>query len=185
MRSVALPFLITILAFSFAGAQKATWKSDPKQAANLADFANAASYQIRPPKGYQSMNRKGPSGEMAYAWAGVTRQDGTRAMLMVAIAPMKKGDKTSLDDLVAGAVGSVGKARTGFHKDKPEYGTMAGLKFVRVGWSGKMGSFTTKGFHYVAKDGKQVVILWSQDVVPGGESALKLAEASIRTFRKG
>lgn len=127
----------------------------------------------------------GPDGSKAFAWTSTPRADGTRPMLMLATAPIPSNDKSTLDQVAKKLVGGIRARRTKFHEDAPQHGSIGGLKFVLIRWSGiAENGMKTRGFNYVAIDGSRLVELWSQDVLPGGEGALKLAEASILTCKK-
>lgn len=145
-------------------------------------------FTIRPPKGYSPETRPGPNGSMATGWAGQPRADGTRPQVMVfrvklpAAELQKYTVETALDELLF----SLRIKRRHWTRTTPEKGLINGLVFARTRWKGEdiASGFTLHGFVYVAILNDTLVQLSSQDVEPHHEAALKLAEASVLTFKK-
>lgn len=152
----------------------------------LAPSVKVGGYKIRPPKGYQARSQAGPGGSVAYAWTGAPRPDGTSPMLMLAIAPIPSGTTSTVQQVAEQFIGAVQRRRTNFHQGRPQTGTIGGLKFVRIAWTGTASEISRKmeGIQYVAIDNGHVVEIWSQDVLPASRQALKLSEAAILSFRK-
>jgi hypothetical protein len=167
-------------------AQGKSWKADAGMVAKLAAPATVMGYRIRPPKGYQQFQQPGPEGSTAFAWVGPVREDGTRSMMMLVVAPIAKGERPPVNEAVKAMVDSIKKSRTHFHQEPTENGTLDGVAFARIRWSGtKTGmGMNVEGVNYAAIDGDRVVYLWTQDVVPSCAASLKLTQASLLTFAK-
>lgn len=107
-------------------------------------------------------------------------------LMLITITPKGADAKTTLDVIARKMVDGVRQRRSEWKRGPIERKRFNGLDFVRIAWSGRNADsgLDTEGVHYVLRDGAQVVVLWTQDVVPEGRAALRLAEASIRTFRK-
>lgn len=164
------------------------WPADPAFVKMLAPRVTVAEYSFQPPKGYQKIERPGPDGSLAFAWAGPVRPDGSRSMMMLITLTTPHGEKALSAEGVAGKmVQGVQRRRTDWHQRKTETGSLGGLKFARIAWTGTEPplGMHVQGVHYAAKDGVKYVVLWTQDFQPEGAASLKLCEAAIRTFKKG
>lgn len=145
-------------------------------------------FTIRTPKGYSPQTRPGPHGSIATAWAGPPRADGTRPQVMVLTVrlPLEELQKYNLAQALDELVSSLRARRRNWTQTATEKGLINDLVFVRTRWKAEDLSSGLKmhGFVYVAFIDDMLVQLSSQDVEPHHEAALKLAEASILTFKK-
>ncbi len=163
------------------------WSVDPMMLAELVAEVGTPGFHIRPPRSYKLTQRSGPQGAKVFVWRGAARSDGTAPYLMVVITTHPPGGQplpaveTALDRVL-------GDARwrwEEWQRTSSEVGQVNGLRFGRVRWSGiePNAGVKTHGFLYVAIEGRTIIQLSSQDVEPHHDTALKVAETSILTFR--
>jgi hypothetical protein len=163
--------------------------ADPKDDDRLAPYQDVAGYQVRPPKGYdrQPPPPGAPAGVTATAWTGPRRPDGTAPMLMVLVLDPPPGtpDK-SADEFMASVLDGIKRRRSTWDQSAAEPVTINGLSFLRVRWSGTDTATgrAMRGFVYAGKHDGRYVQVSSQDIDPGHEADLALAEAAALTLRK-
>jgi hypothetical protein len=172
------------------------WQSDPQLDDRLGAYEDLAGFQVRPPKGYarQQPPANTTTGVEMFGWAGPKRADGITPsfILIVMTPPPNEPDADAPAEKFLGSLlEAIKRRRTGFAVTPTEAGEVGGRPFVRARWSGVANepgaSFNgkpLKGFVYAAKVGKQFVQASSQDLDPGGEVDLALAEAAALTLRK-
>lgn len=162
-----------------------SWTPNPALTGKLGPVTPVAGFQVRPPRGYAPLAIN-PGGGTITAWRGAARADGSRPVVMfqrVLIAPKEQGRYTLAQAfgmfMKSGAKGDPSYAQT-----PTETGTLAGVPFVRASWrkTDETGR-KMQGFNYMGRRGGEFFLLGSQDASPEAESALALAEASVRTFR--
>jgi hypothetical protein len=197
MRFNPRPFLLFTFLFAIlhaAGCSREkpigpNWPPDPALLDQLDSFKDVGAYQIRAPKGYAELpDWPAPAGSKAYGWAGAQRPDGTAPSVtaMLVTPPAGQADSTTLEVFLQEARAGVKRRRVDWTQTAAEGGQISGMNFLRARWTGTEPNKKWKmhGFIYVARDKSTFIQLSSQDVEPNHDSALKLAEASILTFKK-
>jgi hypothetical protein len=164
------------------------WEPDKALLEQLEPYQDVDGYQVRPPRGYASIQPPTPPGSKVFSWAGMPRADGTAPIFTVLIAtPTREEAKgITLENFVERMLAAVKALRQDWQQTPAERGQVNGLSMLRTTWQGTapQGNFRMRGFDYFAQDGGTFICIRSQDVAPHGEQALKLAEAAALTFRK-
>ena len=164
-----------------------SWAPEPSLLEQLDAESAGSGFTIRPPRGYQLIKQTGPNGSHVFGWKGGQRPDGVSPYLMVSVAPIPPGEHSAegLEQALDAFLGGVQRRRTSWARTPTERGHIGALEFVRATWSGVEPSRNIKmhGFSYVTATGEAIVQISSQDVDPGDETTLKLAEASALTFK--
>jgi hypothetical protein len=185
---VVITGLTAVAARGQAGGESHEWVPDRALVEQLGAAEDVAGYTIRPPKGFQIQTPNTAPNLKWFAWAGEPREDGTRPAVTLQIITPPPGESFDmpLERLADRLLAAVKRRRTNWQQGPAEKGAVNGMPFVRIRWSGTNPEVNrnTEGFVYVAVDGKDVVQLSGQDVVPGGSQALRLDEASALTFKK-
>ena len=178
---------MTLLALlPILSAAQGSWTPSPAMLPKLATYQKVEGYSIRPPKGYTGQQQnQGPA--VGQAWVSQPRPDGVRSWIMVVVG--KKPPTGKMPDLkvVARTFAAATKnLRTDWKMTEPELGKLGGIAFARIRWTGTEPNTKMKmrGFIFAAIDGDKVIQISSQDVEPGAEKPLALAEASALTFKK-
>ena len=173
-----------------SSAPPAVWQPDAKLLDELGPMATIDEYRVRPPKEY-TFNPPPPNSSAnlkAFYWAGKTREDKTAPHLLIRVAspPPAEAKDGTLERHFEEMLEGFKRRRTNWMQTSPERGQINGMTFMRAYWSGIDADKQWKmhGFIYASKDGSVFILLSSQDVEPNHEQALKVAEASVLTFRK-
>jgi hypothetical protein len=171
------------------GGQGEVWTVPADQQDKLADYVSfGKGYRIRPPKGYTQQTQSGPRGETAYVWISQPRPDGLKSQVMVGIAtpPPQEAKLLTPEADLQSMLNSFKKDLQDWSQTDTERGEINGMAFVRARWSGTriMTGHKVHGFCYVTVQNQEFIKILSQDVEPGHEARLKLAEASALSFRK-
>jgi len=165
------------------------WVSDPALDNRLDPYQNVAGIRIRPPKGYALMkSEEKPGGAEMFAWVGTRREDGTAPMIAVAVLLPPPEDRTMLlTEFLNGMLDGVARQKLNSKVAVAEFGKVDGVPFARARWEGtdRATMVRLRGFSYAARydDGTYVHVM-SQDVDPGHEAELSLAEAAALTLRR-
>jgi hypothetical protein len=107
-------------------------------------------------------------------------------MVAAVTMPAEEGEppthEAALEKLLAG----IERQRQDWKQSPTQKGTIAGQVFARAYWAGTSAEHGVKmrGLNYVMVEGRTILQVSSQDVEPHHTEALKLAEASVLTFRK-
>ncbi|MBP3953932.1 hypothetical protein J8F10_01270 [Gemmata sp. G18] len=165
-----------------------TTAPDPKLESKLAPYQDVSGFQIRPPEGYTAIpSPKSPPGTTMWGWAGTRRPDGTAPSLtvMVATPPPGEADKSG-EEFLNILLGGIQRRRTNWEQSAVETVAVNGLTMYRARWSGTDPGTgkAMRGFQYASKNGSQYIQIGSQDVDPGHEVDLALADAAALTLRK-
>lgn len=174
------------------GAALPEWWSDENHLSRLADevaFPERPEYRYRVPKGLRLTRRVGPGGAPVAAYLGEKRQDGSIPLMDVMIVTPPPGQETrkSLEEAAQIMLSPYRNSMQHWVQGPFERGTIGGLTFVRVNWSGmnprarKPGKL--HGVFYVALDGPTIIQLQSNDA-GSNEEWLSLVRSSIHSFRK-
>jgi hypothetical protein len=121
------------------------------------------------------------------AWGGSVRPDGTAPMFQLVLVSPPPGQRPpGVDQFLTSMLDGVRRRRQNWSQSPPEWGTINGLAFLRIRWSGTEPSKGWKmhGVMYAAFDGRAFIQLHTQDIEPHHEQALKIGEAATLTFRK-
>jgi hypothetical protein len=175
---------------SSSSASLPVWQPDAKLLDELGPMTTIDEYQVRPPKEY-TFNPPPPNSSAnlrAFYWAGKTREDKTGPHLLIRVASSPRGEakertlERHFDEMLEGFK----RRRTNWTQTSPEHGQINGMAFIRAYWAGTDVDKQWKmhGFIYAGEGASVSILLSSQDVEPNHEQALKVAEASVLTFRK-
>jgi hypothetical protein len=154
----------------------------------LADEVEIEGYLVRPPLGYPKVAPKTTPGAKHFFWGGTKRADGMAPVFAVTIGTPPRNERPqSLDQGLREFLGGFQRgnatdwATTPFSEVR-----INDLVFVQTRWSGinvKSGR-KTHGFNFLAMDGGTAIVIYSQDVEPHHEEALKLSESAAASFRR-
>lgn len=164
------------------------WRPDAALLNRLAPVARVGQFELRPPKGYAMQRKPGPGKSEGVAWVSAPREDGTRSYVMLVIAqlPAKEARKYTPEQTLDKMLQGVQARRTkDWKRSATEHGMLNGLPFLRARWSGvaQEAPLKLRGFHYLTVLDGKIIQLSSQDL-ESNPNALKLAEASVLTFKK-
>lgn len=163
------------------------WKSPQAWSAKLAPARRFGFGEIRAPKGYQLQQKPAPGGQ-GYAWVGSAGADGTRPYLMLLnlTMPEKEAKKYTAEKVLNSFLQNIKARHDNWQRSTAERGTINGTPFIRARWSGthREAGMGMHGFIYVAKSGRSLIQLSSQQTQPDDFEALKLAEVAALTFKK-
>jgi hypothetical protein len=189
-------FLLAISAID-AAAQRTkptdSWKPDAALLKQLEAPIKVGDYSIRIPKGYekQQPNTPTPEGVSVWGWTGAPRRDGTKPsitmMIMTPPPAQREQIKAMTLEQVAGRfIEGQKRQRTNWKIEASEKGTVNGLSFVRMRWSGvnPAQNMEMRGVLYVARDGNTLIQMASQDPTAHSKQTLALAEAAVLTFKQ-
>ncbi len=190
----AIGFWCVLAVFSLAAAHAAPvakklpqWKSPAAWSAKLAPARKFNFGEIRAPKGYSLQQKPAPGGQGA-AWVGSEGTDGTRPYLMVLslTLPEKEAKKYTAESALNSFLQGIKARHENWSRSTAERGTINGTTFIRARWSGRHreADVGMHGFIYVAKNGRSLIQMSSQQTQPDDYEALKLAEAAALTFKK-
>ncbi len=164
------------------------WQPDPTLVEQLGPYEDIDGFQIRPPKGYQSMQVPGaPAGAKVVAWAGPERADGTRpSVQLMLLSPPPEAPIYTIEQVLDSSLRNTKKRRSEWQQTATESGQVNGIAFVTASWQGTITEVGMKGHgvEYAGKEGATIIQLKTQDVEPHHGEALKLGIAAILTFRK-
>jgi predicted Zn finger-like uncharacterized protein len=171
------------------GGQGEVWTIPADQRDKLADYVSfGKGYRIRPPKGYTELTKPGPGGTTAHAWMCQPRPDGVRSHLRVitGTAPPEEANRYTPEKALQSMLNALKQYQENLSPTATEHGEINGVPFVRARWSGTNIETGKKmhGFVYACLQGQEFIQITSEDVEPGHEAPLKLAEASALSFRK-
>lgn len=146
-------------------------------------------YGLCPPKDYKFIadrEKRISLGNTAYtgAWVGQLRSDLSRPQVQITIFDFEKPDKRSLEQILTKMIELIKEGKVNFSQGPIERGQINGLEFARCEWNGKFRDEPMRGILYIAVDGPTILMLSTQDLEQYSIDALKVAEASIRTFKK-
>lgn len=192
--------LLWVLCFVLIGggatarAQQATalpqWSPSQKLLTKLGALVSVEGFLLQPPDNYTLVvpDSGVPEGVSSYVWVGPGRKDETHPILMLNLLVPPAGDaqKVTLAQVATTLLAEIKSARRDWTQTPAEAGTVQGLKFVRIGWTGvdRKEKRKMQGWLMVAREGDTFIEFASQDVVPYAEQTLALAEASARTFKR-
>jgi hypothetical protein len=190
-KSLLFAAAITLLAPNFSNAQTGElpkWTADQAMLDRLGEAVEVEGYELWPPKDYEpSPNAPTPPVGKMHAWIGRARPDGGRPFVMLTLIPappsVPEGPE-ALDGVLQRLLDGVKRRSMEWEQSEFEKGTINGVTFVRSRWKATQMNKQLEGVTYAAIDGRTVIQLWSQDVVPVQDQAIDLADASIMTFRK-
>ena len=185
---VALVGTTTALLYVFVWMKPAppTLKPGPQL---LADEVEIEGYLVRPPLGYPKVAPKtAPTGAKNFFWGGTKRADGMAPVFAITIGTMPRNERPpTLDQALREFLGGFQRANaTGWATTPFSEVRINDLVFVQTRWSGmnaKSGR-KTHGFSFLAMDGGNAIVIYSQDVEPHHEEALKLSESAAASFRR-
>ena len=163
------------------------WKSPQAWSAKLAPAHRFSFGEIRAPKGYNLQQKPAPGGQ-GYAWVGNEGTDGTRPYLMLLdiTLPEKEAREYSTEKALNSFLQSIKARHENWQRSTAERGTISGTPFIRARWSGthREAGVGMHGFVYVAKNGRSLIQISSQQTQPDDFQSLKLAEAAALTFKR-
>ncbi len=163
------------------------WKLPTAWSEKLAPARKYNFGEIRAPKGYSLQQKPAPGGQ-GYAWVGSEGSDGTRPYFMVLnlTMPAAEAKKYTAEAVLNSFLQGVKARHENWSRSAAEHGTINGTAFIRARWSGthREAGIGMHGFIYVAKNGRSLVQLSSQQTQPDDYQALQLAEAAALTFKK-
>lgn len=163
------------------------WTPEKEMLDKFDDYIDFEGYQIRLPKGYKAIEpSQVPPFSKAYVWAGESREDGTRPMIMIMlITPPPDSVKHTSQEVLERIVGKIKQYRNNWQQRAIEEGQVNNLKFLKTSWQGqdKQTQVNMQGFEYVTQDDSSFVHIRTQDMEQYPDS-LKIGNASILTFRK-
>jgi len=149
----------------------------------------AEDYQVRPPAGWEVAGRGGP-GKVGKAFMAPVLPNKARPYVQVMLLglPDFRTTKRTADDFLTLRLRNF-QSRIDpktWKADKPEDGTINGIKFARIHFSGSYGEEKTpeQGFLYVARDHYWVVEISGFDADPTTTQDIKFAEATALSFIK-
>jgi hypothetical protein len=168
----------------------AKWQSDPALDERLAPYQQVGGFRVRTPKDYLPIDAPNagaiPPGSELFGWTGPRRPDGTSPSFTVVVMtlPPEVSNYTT-EELLTEMLGGVARRRSSFKVSPVEAGEAGGLSLVRARWVGtdKESGVQMRGFMYVGKHAGQFVQVSSQDIEPGRDADLALAEAAALTLR--
>jgi hypothetical protein len=173
-------------------ARREVWTIPVEQQDRLADYDSfGRGYRIRPPQGWTKGIASGPEGYTGYAWRS-QRPDGwwAEVMMVSTILPPQEADRHTPETALQSLLNAIKKQHQNLTPTTTEQGEINGLPFVRARWSGttiadRFGtSKRIHGFCYVCLQGRELIQITGQNVEPGHEAPLALAEASALSFQK-
>lgn len=169
-------------------AQISQWKSDKVFEKQFASAIKIEGYNVHPPKTYQEGQVDIPGGKVI-SWTGAARKDGTLPAMFLDFLPVVPEKEVKEHDLKWAAtqiLAGMNSQRKNWKPEKAETGSINGLTFVRIRWSGFDETWNRKiqGVIYVMLDGNKPIALNGQDVFPESKKTLPIIEASILTFKK-
>jgi Tol biopolymer transport system component len=191
---VVWAFVLLFCGIGAARAQQALalpeWTPSPTLLKKLGPVSSIEGYTLHPPAGYKLLVPDSglPEGVASYIWVGEGRKDNTHPILMlnILIPPAATPQNLTLIQIATSLLAEVKEARSDWMQTPSEAGTIQGMKFVRIGWTGidRKEKRKMQGWILVARDGDTFLELNSQDVATEAPQALPLAEAAARTFQR-
>lgn len=191
-----IPFLILlILVFVGCGADHGpapttpnlpVWTADSQLLSQLQTPSSHDGYSMQIPADFGKEKQIRSNVYQPDGFAGKPREDGTRASIVVTIQKLQDFETrgTTSAGLVREAIDSIRSRRTNFVASDPEIGTIDGIEFAKINWSGtepKM-NIAAKGTMYCASTDERYITISVQDVADAPDNQLELAEAAVLTF---
>lgn len=163
------------------------WKSPVAWSTKLAPARKFNFGEIRAPQGYSLQQKPAPGGQ-GYAWVGREGADGTRPYLMLLglTLPEREAKQYTAEKALNTFLQGIKARHENWSRSAAERGTINGTPFIRARWSGthREAGVGMQGFVYVAKNGRSLIQMSSQQTQPDDFQALNLAEAAALTFKK-
>jgi len=196
LKNIIVTGMIAIICTSAASSaiwargHKKNWQPDPITAGKMdAAVPIYDDYQVQPPTGWEGKRAGGP-GKIGKTFKAPPLPDGSQPYVQVMLMGLPGADRdprTVEDFLKLHLPNFQGRFDTATWKaGKNEEGTINGIKFVRMHFSGLYGpkKVPEQGFIYEARDGNWVIEITGFDADPTTTDDLKFAEASALTFVK-
>lgn len=166
------------------------WTPSPALLKQLDPTVSVEGFLLQPPAEYKLLVPDSglPAGVSSYIWVGPGRKDGTHSVLMLnfLIPANDQMQNLTLNQLADGLLLEIKEARRDWTQTPAETGTIQGMKFVRIGWTGidRVEKRKMWGWMMVAHEGDTIIQLVSQEVSPKALASLDLAEAAARTLKR-
>ncbi|MCE3017041.1 MAG: hypothetical protein ACK56W_00220 [Pirellula sp.] len=164
------------------------WVPEPSMDSLLSPPEIIEGFSIRPPAGYSGMVASGaPQGFMTKVWKGEARPDGTSpSVQLMLMSPPLSNSIPNVDVGVRKALDGLQRIRANWTESPVTRGTMHGVDFSRVTWTGDHKEMGVKmqGVIYIAMLNGVFIQLSTQDLDVHASDSIKLCESSLRTFAK-
>lgn len=145
-------------------------------------------FSIRPPAGFSGMVAPGtPQGAMTKVWKGEARPDGTSPSIqLMLMSPPLSNSIPNVEVGVRKALDGLQRIRANWTESPVTRGTLHGVDFSRVTWTGNHKALGTKmqGVIYIAMLNGVFIQLSTQDLDIHANESSKLCESSLKTFAK-
>jgi hypothetical protein len=129
-----------------------------------------------------------PPGMRFFAWGGTKRPDTTAPVFNVMVGTPPPGERIGTpDQALADWIEASRRNHLSNWRETPFSNVeINGLTFTYKRWSGinAKSGLQIHGIAFLAMDGKNVIIIASQDVVWHHEEALKISESAAASFRR-
>lgn len=184
-KSLLVSSLLLVSSRAYA-ADTPPWTPDEQVLPQLAETVTEDLFSLRPPAGYERVERNGPTGSRLLSWVSALRADQTRGYIMFLIVPIPAGEEklslpVQLDKLLKG----VENQRAAYNRTDIQTGNVNGTPFARAYWQGidKRTGVKMAGFYYLARGGGNLIGISSQDLKDNQATDLHLAETSALTVQ--
>jgi hypothetical protein len=171
---------------------ESVWEPDPKLMARLSEPVTFDSYQMTVPKDFVRVewSSKKPDPINVFSWRGPPGEDFRPPALVVMVDSGKKAVEESKQDLRKALVNyTAGMANTWagvvIKREQAETGTLGGIEFARLKWSGATREgIRVSGLVYAGVDDARAINIMAVNFGPHSDEANKVMEAAVTTFKR-